>query len=256
MKITHITPLIILTAFFVSCNHANIKHTKNSDSIRRAILNDHTYDKHNDSVNLSIDDQDTILYSKKSLDSVITFYPELAEDFLDNPDITYAKRHPSKVAYDKGFSFESEVGQDSYYEIYAYILNLQPKLRQYHTQKRNLSEIYQDINYIYQRLKQGGTYFGHTYARISAYVMYSLTIYDYNKEFPEKVYNIKKQKKLYIDTLKQYINDELDNDMEFTQNEKPVLKKKLFQTVDEIDSLITERFFLAQAQEFQYANYY
>ncbi|MCD8742076.1 hypothetical protein LT679_15790 [Mucilaginibacter roseus] len=255
MKIISLLLLLTLTTFSFSCNQANINNVKDLDSVKRAILNGHTYDKHNDSVNLSIDDQDTILYSKKSLDSMITFYPELAEDFLDNPDITYAKRHPSKLAYDKGFSFESEVGQDSYYEIYAYILNLQPKLRQYHTQKRNLSKIYQDINYIYQKLQQGGTYFGHTYARIPAYVMYSLTVYDYKKEFPDKVYNIDKQKKLYTDALKQYISDELDNDMEFTQNEKPVLKKELFQTVDEIDSLISERFFLAQAQEFQYAHY-
>lgn len=71
----------------------------------------------------------------------------------------------------------------------------------------------------------------------------------------EKTYDISKQKELYIQSLRQLINDESEIDYETLGQEKAERTKKLNEIVSEVDRLITDNFYLRRAQEFQYTNY-
>jgi len=106
------------------------------------------------------------------------------------------------------------------------------------------------------RLRGGGTYFGHMYTRILGYAEYSIYLNNTDKDdYYHKDYNIAKQKALYIGLLKQLINDEISTDYEITETDKTKRKKELIKIADEIGYLITEYFYLERAQEFQFSHY-
>lgn len=105
--------------------------------------------------------------------------------------------------------------------------------------RENLINLYLDINSLFQKIEHGGTYFGHQSYRILAYAEYNIYLYKYGIE---KLYDISKQKELYIKSLRQLIKDE-----EYDENVDEI--------VNIIDKRITNIFYLRCAQEFQYKYY-
>jgi hypothetical protein len=125
---------------------------------------------------------------------------------------------------------------------------------QYKIQRKTIIKLYRDIGFITARLANWGNGYGHLSRRILGYAEYSVYRLgaDKNEGYFRKSYNIKKLKALYIAMLKQTIDDEVTNDTETLPKDKSSRKKELLKTVDEINSLITDYFYLKMAQEFQY----
>ncbi|RVU02939.1 hypothetical protein EOD41_03100 [Mucilaginibacter limnophilus] len=208
----------------------------------------------NDTINIRTISSDTFYESRHDLIKILRYYPEFKE-IAETPDITYAKRNYSKQASEDGYNFESEVGQDSYYILYAYFLK-QKSGHEDNARRENLVKIFRDINHIYMRLGGGGTYFGHIHSRILGYAEYSVDIYNYEKKYNDlKTYNISAQKKLYTALLIQYINDELMHNFDISDKDKATVRQDLLKTVNHLNGLITDEFYLNQAQEFQNNNY-
>jgi hypothetical protein len=191
---------------------------------------------------------DTLKYSKADFNDIIDKHPEFFSDNVQDPDPTYYC-----AAYKHGFN--SEAGQDEYYMLYAYFLKQKNGIDKYADRRQKLIDIYADINSLYQRFQHGGTYFGHQGARILGYAEFSVCLYKSYENDLSKTYDISKQKRLYIQSLRQLIDDELRVDGETLEREKKKRKQELNTTVDNIDKAITDNFYLRRAQEFQYEHY-
>lgn len=191
---------------------------------------------------------DTLKYSKTDFNGIVDNHPELYRDNVQYPDPTYY------CAADKK-EFNSEAGQDEYYMLYAYFLKQKNGIDKYADRRQKLIKIYADINSLYQRFQHGGTYFGHQGARILGYAEFSIYLYKSYEIELSKTYHVSKQKRLYIQCLRQLIDDELQIDEETLEQDKAKRKQELNMTVDNIDKAITDNFYLRRAQEFQCEHY-
>lgn len=192
---------------------------------------------------------DTFIYTKQQFNQLVDNHPELTDEFTEEPDRVYYR-------FGNNAEFGSEVGQDKYYELYAYFLKQKNGVGKYDAQRKKLIDIYIAINALFQRLQYGGTYFGHQYARLLGYAEYSVYLYkEAEEERFYKTYDVAKEKKLYIESLRQLVRDEEQIDVENSPSEKAVRSKELNGMVDELDKAITSIFYLRSAQEFHYHYY-
>ncbi|HSZ86962.1 MAG TPA: hypothetical protein VK787_13095 [Puia sp.] len=136
------------------------------------------------------------------------------------------ERHNRFKRPKKHLSFGSEIGQDEYYILYAYFLKKKNNKNNFEVRRNTLIKIYNDINEIFGMLSYGGTYFGHQGRRIIGYAEYSIYLYSQNEEDYKKKYDISKQKKFYINSLKQFIVNEESADVE-TVNQRGKRKTKI-----------------------------
>ena len=201
-----------------------------------------------DTLEISTENVGTIKYGKEEFNRIVDNHPELLTDYWEDPDIKYYYNGGSK-------EFGSEVGQDDYYVLYSYFLKQKNGIDKYAKQRKKLIDIYTNINSLFQRFQYGGTYFGHQYRRILGYAEYSVYLYSEQIDNFEKTYDITKQKELYIQSLRQLIDDESKIDNETLGNEKIERNKALNKTVDDLNKLITDNFYLRRTQEFHYAHY-
>lgn len=229
-----------------------LKHANQDDSYtKKANSKENRLSKHyiqTDSLIIHTEIGETARFSKKEINEIINNHPEFFDEFIRNPDLMYHK-------YVNGVDFGSEVGQDGYYLLYAYFLKQKNGNEKYASQRRRLINIYSNINALFQRFQYGGTYFGHQHVRILGYAEYAIYMMPKEGELTDKKYNINQQKALYIKSLGQLIKDENQLDFNTLGEEKPERLKELHQIVNELDKLITNLFYLRQAQEFQYTNY-
>jgi len=214
-----------------------------------------------DSINISADPENPIFYKTADLKDIIKHRPELISEYADDPGIEYERRKLSVDELDdqKGvdYSFASEVGEDGYYAVYAYFLRFRNGDKPYETQRARLIRLYTDINSVFQKLMNGGTYFGHQETRILGDAEYAISLYpkDKNDDYYNKPYNIGAQKQLFISSLNQFIDDELKANNLYLGKDKADAKAELSKTVEEIDSLITGYFYLKMAQRYRYEKY-
>jgi hypothetical protein len=218
-----------------------------------------------DTLIITTQNQDTLKYGMDDFNEIVDNFPALYSQYPMDPDLTFSCNDQFKDITDKNgktkhISFSSEHGQDVYYILYAYFLRKQFDLDQYGIQRKNLIKIYNNINSINSSLNFGGTYFGHQYRRIIGYAEYSIYLYSKNRELYDRDYEISKQKYLYINNLRQFVKDELTIESRFNQGvispeNKKQLEIDLYKSIDEIDGLITDNFYLKNAQSFQYGHY-
>lgn len=229
-----------------------LKHANQDDSYTKKVNSkENQLSKHyiqTDSLIIHTEIGETVRFSKKDINEIINNHPEFFDEFIRNPDLTYNK-------YVNRVDFGSEVGQDLYYLLYAHFLKQKNGSKKYASQRMRLINIYSSINSLFQKFQYGGTYFGHQHIRILGYAEYAIYIMPKEGELIDKKYNINQQKALYIKSLRQLIKDENQLDFNTLGEEKPERLKELHQIVDELDKLITNLFYLRQAQEFQYTNY-
>ncbi|SDI30199.1 hypothetical protein ACQ86K_22080 [Mucilaginibacter sp. P19] len=252
----HLSILFVIL-LISACTHPQKR--KKVNSLINIVKADNTSPSINDTINISTVKTDTIKYSKKELKRILYYNSELGNKIPLSPDATYNEGPLSNRPNDTSYiNYGSENGMDNYYLLYAYFLMLKTGKEKYADQREKLIKMYQDINFIYEQLAGGGTYFDHQQARIFGYAEYSVYKYKYHEENKDfKKYNVVKQKQLYIKLLKQHIDDEL-NAIFFTgeETQKLKLKKALTEKADDIDHLITGYFYLEEAQEFQNSKYY
>jgi hypothetical protein len=162
--------------------------------------------KDRDSVLVYEDEDGKAFYKIGELKRILRSYPEL-DDRQNSlpPDQTYAKRGSEGKVKPCDIKLEGcEVCQDNYYVLYAYFLRQENGDTKFKKERQNLIALYRDINFIFGKLAQGGTYFGHQYRRIVGYAEYSVSLkkFDADGDWFDKHYNISKQKTLYINSLR------------------------------------------------------
>ena len=126
---------------------------------------------------------------------------------------------------------------------------------EYARQRKQLIDIYGNINLLFSNLNHVGTYFGHQSYRILGYAEYSISLLK-GKIDDSETYDITRQKDLYVKSLRQLIDDKMEvDDVPFSEEEKEERSKEFNGFVDELDKLITDVFYLKRAQEFHYRRY-
>lgn len=249
--VKHKIYILTITIGLISCNnqHKQVESIaiNNTDKLISKVDNSKYYTQQ-DSVLISTEIGDTLKYSKSDFNSIVEKHTEFFKNYPENPDLTYFNGNDKE-------EFASEVGQDNYYVLYAYFLKQRNGVKEFSQQRRKLIEIYSNINSLFEYFEYGGTYFGHQRSRILGYAEYSIYLLPKTKEDITKTYDITNQKKLYISSLRQLIEDESKIDFETLGKKKIERIKKLNAIVDELSKLITDNFYLRRAQEFQYLHY-
>jgi len=246
MKTFQFTLVFIL--FLTACNNQKKEKVsgKNLDTNKTVLVKDSVFADDKDSVVIE-NNYDRTVYTKGKLRRILKQYPELGEEALA-PDLAYAKAE-LRPSFDT--VFRSEVGQDYFYQLYAYFQDNKFKKNKTDSINNKLTSIYLSVNDLFDQLRGGGTYFGHQEARISGYVAYDVQNFDFFK----KDFNIKKQKELYLSSLQQLIDDEVLTNKELNNTEKQKLKNDLAPKLKELNRLITNYFYLKMCEKFQYACY-
>lgn len=238
----------------LSCtNRKKLKEGKQSVEAAVQVQNSNKpdYSKYHttqDTISIITEIGDTLQYSKADFNSIVDKHPEFFQDFPENPDLAYYNGNNKE-------EFGSEIGQDAYYELYAYFLKQRNGVEKYAEERKRLIDIYSKINSLFGYFEYGGTYFGHQTRRIIGYAEFSIYLIPKNKVFIEKTYDISKQKELYIKSLRQLIDDESKIDFNTLGKDKIKRNKELNTIVDELNGLIIDNFYLRRAQEFQYGHY-
>ncbi|MCD8539496.1 MAG: hypothetical protein LRY55_06775 [Leadbetterella sp.] len=121
-----------------------------------------------DTVDIITIPEDTLQFSKEEFNRIVDNHPEFFDEYPLYPDEAYARYAENDS------EFGGEAGQDVYYILYAYFLQRREGQNEYAVQRKTLIEIYTTLNTIYEILAEGGTYWGHQYARLLAYAEYDL----------------------------------------------------------------------------------
>lgn len=181
-------------------------------------------------------------FSKKDFNTVVDTHSEFFHDIIESPDILYS-------IYGKGFA--GEAGQDIYFLLYAYFLQQRNTGETNSKYRKRLIQIYSDMNTLFRYLSNGGNYFGHQEIRLVAEAEYSVYLNSCD-HYSKNACDISKEKKHYIQSLRQKIKDEVNADTGLPNQEKI---NRINDWADKIDSLITNKFYLSSVQYFQYKYY-
>ncbi|WP_143822033.1 hypothetical protein [Mucilaginibacter pedocola] len=202
-------------------------------------------------VNISTMPEEPLFSTKGNIAWALKYHPELNEEYMDPPYTAYAKRN-MKVQKDHIDDFGSEAGQDSYFTLYAYFLSLKNGQEKYRQRRDKLMKLYMDLVSTFIKMENGGSIPNHNYLRAMGVAEYSIQLYANDGDWGryKKKYDISKQKALYIRSLKQYIIDECYKNNEVLESEK----QEMLKIVSEINSLITDYFYLERAMAFQYSD--
>ncbi len=248
--------LYLLLLATLSCMNQTkqVDNTRNIDSTSNIITSTNKIDiskyyTTKDTITITIKKGDSLKYSKEEFNQIIDKHPELVNaKYVQNPDQIY-------YCNSGKLQFGSEVWQDEFYILYAYFLQQKNGINKYKELRKNLIDIYSNINSLFRHFEYGGTYFGHQSSRILGYAEFSIHLYIENEKNFTKTYDISKEKELYINSLRQIIIDESSIDFNTLGEYKIERNNKLNKIVDDLDKLITSNFYLKRAQDFHYSNY-
>jgi len=211
------------------------------------------------------DGYDSLIFSRNELNKIEKLFPVLKAEFPSTPEETCSiklwENYIDQNGKEESITFGSEAGEDQFCLLYTYYLKQKNGEEKFKNEREILTQLYRAINGLYWRLNYGGTYFGHQYIRLNASVEYSIYQLKSGKEYYEKKYNFKKQKDLYIKTLRQYVSDEESQNVYYQEdvgnNKKRANErfKELHEKIDILEKLITNYFYLNQVQKFEIAYY-
>ncbi|MDQ0067742.1 hypothetical protein [Chryseobacterium lathyri] len=248
---TIVIALLILT--FARCTkHKNMKdkvpaESQQNSSSYKANRNSKYYTKLNTIV-IATEIGDTLQFKGKDFNKIIDNHGEFLFEIPENPDYLYRE-------FGNRLNFGSERGKDEYYILYAYFVKQKNGIEKYSDQRKKLIDIYSNINTLFSYIQYGGTYFGHQQLRILGYAEYSIYLYSRNNDNIQKTYDISKQKALYIKSLRQVVDDEINIDHQTSDQQKADRSKKMNTLIDKLNEQITNNFYLQRAQAFHYGNY-
>lgn len=247
--------IYILTLVFLSCNNQADKSGNmplNNTTDKTETYNKVDNSKYYTSVDtlvIATEIGNTLKYGKQEFNEIIDKHPELVGENIQNPDQLYYCSGESE-------GFNSEAGQDEYYMLYAYLLKNKNGDNKYSERRRKLINLYSKINSLFGYFENGGTYFLHLQSRILGYAEFSVYLYTQDEiNWISKSYDMKKQKELYIKSLRQLVMDESSIYFNTTGQEKIERIKKSNKIVNDIDKAITDIYYLRRTQDFHYGHY-
>ncbi|NLR56841.1 hypothetical protein HGH93_01920 [Chitinophaga polysaccharea] len=230
----HKAYFLFLLLCIVACHANKPAHRTDIDAV----------EKEDNSLKIIIDSETNLVYTENELNDILKRNPVFIEKYPSSPAEAYRSlEDPSVQGNDR---FYSEAGEDEFYLLYSYFLA--KKNVKHHPRRERLLKLYRYVNSIYGKLQHGGTYFGHQYSRIPAYVEYDL----YRLDPGDSAWTYNKMKSLYIDLFKEEVKSKISRDHDID----PAAEKSLLKEVDELAFLITDYTDLMLVRRFQYSNYY
>lgn len=204
---------------------------------------------------------DTISYSKKRYDEILENFPGLYSDIAVHPQLSYLKSGIVRSYFDdqgkyKTIAFASWAGEDEYYILYSHFLKEKNGHSELDTMRKKLIQLYDNINDLHSMVNNGGEFYIHRRKKIPAFVEYSLSQHLSGANKYSKEYSIASQKDIFLKSLRQFVVDEAGVNKELYNKEQTNKRmRELMTRVDQIGSLITDYFYLKQAQSFIQTNY-
>lgn len=204
-------------------------------------------------------------FDKEAYKAFGKWFNALNPNYVCAPDIAQEIFFKEKFYQQKSNPIRKiQVGPDFFY-IYAHFLQKKNGIESNVELREKTLRIFGVINAIHRDIDfDGGIYFSHQRTAIAAYTEYAIYNYILYEKVLEKKYSIKNQKSLYLQLLRQKVNDEL-NEMVETQSgqywyldsdeERKEWRKKILSLIDELDSLIETHYDLKITQEFQNSHY-
>ena len=199
----------------------------------------------NDTIWVPIEDDDTIPWTRVEFRDIMVKHPELIDDTIEDPDLTYKKG----LLSDR--NFESETGEDEYFLLYSFFLrrvNKSDTLMQF---RENTVAVYHLANAIFQRLSGGGTAYGHLYLRSYAYADYALYAYAHQKNAATLTNDFEKERSEFFLRLERRIQDHLlDNRGSYDDEGFAERNKGINNDLNQLKNLISDSYYLRMAEEF------
>jgi hypothetical protein len=198
---------------------------------------------------------DSGTYSRGEFNDIVIHFPELYSLPTVDPDIAYyGSVFSGKIG--NGVRFNSEVGQDEFYTLYAFFLRNRDTGQGLAGSRDTLIRIFEEINDIFGQLNHGGTFFGHQAYRIFGYAEYRIYMLSRNTDEFRKEYSITSQKANFTNQLRQQIVDEIGVDnLLLGKNEKEDKRQDMLKSVRKINDWIGNYFYLKAARQFMYEYY-
>ena len=208
-----------------------------------------------DSVLIGFPGYDSVTYSRDEFNDIVVHFPELYSLPTVDPDIAYyGSVFSGKIG--NGVRFNSEVGQDEFYTLYAFFLRNQDTGQRLAGSRDTLIRIFEEINDIFGQLNHGGTFFGHQAYRIFGYAEYHIYLLSRNTDEFRKEYSITSQKANFTNQLRQQIVDEIGVDnLLLGKNEKEDKRQDMLKSVRKINDWTGNYFYLKEARQFMYEYY-
>ena len=182
--------ILTISITFLSCNNQPNKVEEENFAEKETQTNKFDNSKYytqQDTILIATEIGDTLKYAKIDFNNIVDKHTEFFEDYPKNPDQAYFNDMDKE-------EFNSEVGQDVYYVLYAYFLKQRNGVEEFAQQRQKLINIYSNINSLFGHFQYGGTYFGHQSSRILGYAEYSIYLLPKSKDDISKTYDITKQK--------------------------------------------------------------
>jgi hypothetical protein len=212
--------IMFIVLLIYGCNIAN-----NKDQHERT-SGENISDK--DAIVLAYDKDTLLTLSISEYDSIIKYeLVEIPQHNKLSPDSLYYKKATNTLNYG------SEQGRDLYYLIYARYLSLNDNKHIPAEVKKNVEELFYDINLFMETNIGLGSGFYHMIHRIPGYVNYELLEYDEknNQSQPNNT-----EKEIFIKKLQLQIKDTTDT--------------RLSYLIEEIDKIADTDFILKKAKSF------
>lgn len=232
LKMLYIIGIIPL---FLFCKGKN-NNTEASSSATETSISD------NDSINIDIENFQ-ISFSREELDFLTETFPQLKgiNGVVEDPD-SALYRYPMSV---DGYSFDSEGGKNLFFGLYTYFLR-EKTGDKYNAEREHLIKLYNCMNDTYGSANRKTTYFENIGARIIGYVEYN--IYCYKPESDEySIADFAQQKKAFLENVQRVTDHGLSRHKRMGINiDNTDIKKG----IQQIDSMITDGFYLTKAKEF------
>lgn len=147
--------ILTITIGLLSCNNQPKqvdKTTIANTDIKTSKVDNLKYYIQQDTILIATEIGDTLKYSKSDFNNIVDRHAEFFEKYPDNPDQAYFNGNDKE-------EFASEVGQDSYFVLYAYFLKQRNGVKEFSQQRQKLIDIYSNINSLFGHFEYGGTYF-------------------------------------------------------------------------------------------------
>jgi len=189
--------------------------------------------------------------SKNELNKIEALFPALTDKSVPSPLAAYTvsyspKKYINQDGVVKQLDFKEPLGQDEFYLLYAYYLKQKNGDSKYKVQRDKLVDLYNAINEIYVSWSQSLLYYDHQGFRIYACAEYSIFLLDQYKEDFDS--DFKKQKNLYIKSLRQYSQDQFKGSAIYDE-------EKINENINILEKLITNYYYLEQVRTFEMEYY-
>jgi hypothetical protein len=189
--------------------------------------------------------------SKNELNKIEALFPALTDKSVPSPLAAYTvsylpKKYINQDGIVKQLDFKEPFGQDEFYLLYAYYLKQKNGDSKYKVERDKLVDLYDAINEIYVTWSQSLLYYDHQGFRIYACAEYSIFLLDQYKEDFDS--DFKKQKNLYIKSLRQYSQDQFKGSAIYDAN-------RIKENIAILEKLIINYYYLEQVRTFEMEYY-